>query len=134
MIIIVIIKTSLKKPHSITQQYFTSFNNNTSFNNCLTILLGVNSIAKRALEYIKEKKLGKSQKEELLKLAETMNYLGLTDEARLQSVTIGEINCVHSEEISEHGIEMLAQKFGIKSESASFNPGILYAYIYVRVT
>ncbi|CAB3977220.1 Hypothetical predicted protein [Paramuricea clavata] len=74
------------------------------------------------MEYIKEKKLGKSQKEEVLKLAETMNSMGLTDEARLQSVTIGEINCIHGEEISEHGIKMLAQKFGIKSERDSFNP------------
>ena len=75
------------------------------------------------MEYIKEKKLTKSQKEAVMKLVETMNSLGLSDEGRLQSITIGEINCVHGEEISKHGIEMLKEKFGIKSETASFNSG-----------
>ena len=82
----------------------------------------------RAMEYIKEKKLTKSQKEAVMKLVETMNSLGLSDEGRLQTITIGEINYVHGGEISEHGIEMLEQKFGIKSEIVPIQSGILNFY------
>jgi S-adenosylmethionine:diacylglycerol 3-amino-3-carboxypropyl transferase len=82
------------------------------------------------MEYVKEKKLSKSQQEEVFKLAKSMGSLGLSDEARLQSVTFGEINYIHDDEISEVGIEMLEQEFGIKcDESTSFNSGILYAYV-----
>lgn len=77
-----------------------------------------------ALEYFKENKLDESQKEDIMKLVETMSSFGLSDEAKLKSVTIGEINYIHCGEISEHGIAMLAQKFGIKSEIASLNSGI----------
>ena len=79
----------------------------------------------RALEYITEKNLDKSQQEEVIKLVERMNSLGLSDEINLQSVTIGGINYVHEQEISIHGIEMLEQKFGIKSEVVSIDSGIL---------
>ena len=77
-----------------------------------------------AMEYIKENKLDESQKEEIMKLVESMSSFGLSDEAKLKSVTIGEINYIHRGEISEHGIAMLEQKFGIRSEIASLNSGI----------
>ena len=79
----------------------------------------------RAMDYIVENNLDCSQKEDLMKLVESMNSLGLSDDTKLQSVTIGEINYVHSEEISEHGFAMLEKKFGIKSEIAPLNSGIL---------
>ena len=59
-----------------------------------------------------------------MKLVESMNSLGLSDEAKLKSVTIGEINYAHGGEISEHGMAMLQEKFKIKCEIASLNSGI----------
>ena len=77
----------------------------------------------RAAEYIVEKNLNNSQQEEIMKLVESMNSLGLSDEAKLKSVTIGEINYVHDGEISENGIALLQEKFKIKSEIALLNSG-----------
>ena len=71
-----------------------------------------------------EKNLNNSQRDEIMKLVESMNSLGLSDEAKLKSVTMGEISCAHGGEISEHGIAMLQEKFKIKCEIASLNSGI----------
>ena len=80
----------------------------------------------RALEYIKDNmsNLDESQIEEIMKLVESMSSFGLSDEAKLKSVTIGEINYIHRGEISEHGIAMLKKKFGVRGAIAPFKSGI----------
>ena len=84
-----------------------------------------------AMEYVEENKLDESQREEIMKLVESMSSFGLSDEAKMKSVTIGEINFIHRGEISKHGIGMLEQKFGIRSEIASFNSGISHQISHI---
>ena len=80
----------------------------------------------RAMEYIMATNLELEQKEDLMKLVESMNSLGLSDEVKLKSVTIGEINNIHRGGISEHGVAMLKKKFQIRGEIASsFNSGMV---------
>ena len=79
----------------------------------------------RAMEYIMETNLELEQKEDIMELVKSMNSLGLSDEEKLKSVTIGEINNIHRGGISEHGVAMLGKKFEIRSEIASFNSGMV---------
>ncbi|XP_028413761.1 uncharacterized protein LOC114536604 [Dendronephthya gigantea] len=78
------------------------------------------AMATRAMEYVKENNLDKAQQEKVLKLGTWMNFMGLSKEGRLQSVTLEAINCLYDGEITDHCIEMLKQKFGIKSGSNSY--------------
>ena len=83
----------------------------------------------RAMEYILETNLELEQKEDIMELVESMNSLGLSDEEKLKSVTIGEINNIHHGEISEQGVAMLEKKFEIRSEIASLNSGMVASSI-----
>ena len=76
------------------------------------------------MEYAEKHNFDASQREEVSKLVKCINQMGLCDDVKVKSVTIEEINDAYREPISEHGIEMLRQQFGIKSKSASFNSGI----------
>ena len=78
----------------------------------------------RVMEYVKENKLNKTQREKVLKLGKWMNSTGLSKEGGLQSVSLVAIHCFYDGEISDHCIEMLKQKFGIQKESTSFISGI----------
>ena len=77
----------------------------------------------RAMEYIEEKKLDETQKQEIFALVKSMKSLGMNDASSLQFVTFGEINSIHHGNISTRGVEMLETKFGIKRECAPFNSG-----------
>ena len=80
------------------------------------------------MEYIEENTLNKLEQDKVWKLIESMRSSGLSGDGKLESVTMGEINCIHGEEISQHGIKMLQQKFGIQRECTSLNPGIYYHF------
>lgn len=89
----------------------------------------------RVLEYVKENALNKTQKDEVLKLGEWMNSSCFSKEGRIKFATLAEINCFYNGKISEHGIAMLEQKFGIKNGNTSYNSGIriyqtVFAFIF----
>ncbi|XP_028397224.1 uncharacterized protein LOC114521033 [Dendronephthya gigantea] len=86
---------------------------------------GLSPIATCVMKYVKENKLDKTQEEKVSKLGNWMNSMGLLKEGRLQSVTLAAINCLYDGEISDHCIEMLKQKFGIKNEKNSCIPAEL---------
>ncbi|XP_046850128.1 uncharacterized protein LOC124443684 [Xenia sp. Carnegie-2017] len=91
-----------------------------------------NSLAQRAMQYISENNIqDKSVKKELLELVVTMNLMGLSDDSKLRSITISEINCRHGDDITEHGLQMLEKKFGIKC-AESFYPGI-FKWLYLKL-
>ncbi|XP_028413783.1 uncharacterized protein LOC114536628 [Dendronephthya gigantea] len=81
---------------------------------------GLNPMAIYAMEYVKENKLDKTQQEKVLKLGTWMNSMGLSKEEKLQSVTLAAIYCLYDGEITDHCIEMLKQKFGIRNGSNSY--------------
>lgn len=51
-----------------------------------------------------------------------MNAMGLSDNSRLKSTTVFEINYRHDDIINEHGLQMFEKKFNIKC-AGSFYPG-----------
>ena len=76
------------------------------------------------MEYAEKHNFDATQREEVSKLVKCMNQMGLCDDVKSKSVTIEEINDAYREPISENGVEMLRQQFGIKRKGASFNSGI----------
>ncbi|XP_046850710.1 uncharacterized protein LOC124444170 isoform X2 [Xenia sp. Carnegie-2017] len=93
-----------------------------------------NSLVSRAMQYISESNIQEeSVKKELLELVVTMNSMGLSDDSKLRSITISEINCRHGDDITEHGLQMLEKKFGIKC-AESFFPAEFIGQGYNLVT
>ncbi|XP_046850122.1 uncharacterized protein LOC124443682 [Xenia sp. Carnegie-2017] len=94
------------------------------------------SIAKSAMEYISENNIQrKSVKKELLDLVETMNAMGLSDDSKLKRTTISKIKNRHGNDITEHGLQMLEKKFGIKcGDFKSFQEAAFIGQGYNLVT